>query len=246
MVNKVKIIPSKTTAESIGLHLEGRSEQGVDINTGYPLYQLRISELQIEGATIILPNNENTGNFRFTPASHADDPAGKPGSVNYKLIADLLRHDLHDHDAPPPTRAPTQDRLDLNAQASTLAFLLGRINNPYKTLSLDITTDADGFITHHEFVCVNADGSETIWAPNPHVIGLIQKPNEKPCASLQWFDSINDLVAEVRCEVGTNQLAGFRKILANGAAKTRSYSAEQAETFLHESEAADAQAESGG
>ncbi len=244
MANTLKIIYHPITSEAIGVFLEGEATFGHEICQGFSFIQVKLGELVNGKATLALPNGVDTGDFTFAPKHRVEDPAEDPGRVNYDEIAGHFNHIIKDHGEPAPTRELTQAEKDLNAQAGTLAFLLGRHNTIYNKLSLDITTDADGLIIHHEFKCEKTDGSEAIWVPNP-IIGLIQKPNEKPCALLQFFDGVNDLVGEVRCEVGTNELLGFRKIIANGIAKTRSYTAAQAETFLHETEAAEAKAAGG-
>ena len=218
----------------ISIQVVGKTTNRDNVSHPVDFHKANLSDYMDGVATLSFIFGEEQDSFTWTLQTDPNDPNDKPGQIAYDVLSGLVSHTFHELNDPVSL---TPFEVEFNALKNTVNLLLARKNTIYDTLSLDITTDAKGVIIHHEFKCEKADRSEAIWCPNPHVIGLIQKPNELPCALLRWFDTKGGLEAEARCRVGTNELLGFRKLIANSRGTTRSYTAPQAETFLHESEA---------
>ncbi len=216
----------------VALRLDGRTDGHLDVAGSYLLHQITLGELTDGQSKIIFDPILEAGNFPFTPTPHNDDPEGQVGKIHWDELNGLIGHTLRSLGDELPPRTFTQFEQDVEAMKRTLAALVSGKAVVYDKLSLEVFSDANGVIIGHEYKCEKTDNSESVFAANPHIVGIRPQVEGLPHAVLRWIDKTNNVEAEVVCKCGTNQLAGFRKIVSGGSSTSRVYTAEQAEAAL--------------
>ncbi len=227
MVNKLNIIRNNAGV-AVALHAVGRNEYNRDVDATGNFHKATLGVLTDGTTTIDFPELRGLP-FTFTLDTNPND-GDTAGKVAYDALAALLTHTTHAHGDP----APVIDD-PLNAIRVELELLKAKLNAPVKVfdeLKLEVYKE-NGKVIGHEWRLEMADNSDTIFAANAHIHGILPQDEGLPIVYIRYFDLQRNITAEVRARCATNHYAGFRYLLNGSAVSDQLYTGAEAETLLN-------------